>query len=83
MLAEENADAVRETMRLVIGELDEMLAVTHKFHAHLTELGNPHIFTVLPGIGHSPRAVLLGLGDAGWAFYREALAPLRDTVPAD
>ncbi len=85
VLAEENADAVRETMRmrLVIGELDEMLAVTREFHAHLAELGIPHSFTVLPGIGHDPRAVLLGLGDAGWAFYREALAPLRDAVPAD
>jgi len=28
----------------------------------------PHTFTVLPGVGHNPMAVLKALG---WQFYRE------------
>jgi enterochelin esterase-like enzyme len=72
VLAERNAAAVREqtTMRLVIGERDEMLAVNEAFHAHLVELQIPHTFTILPGVGHSTPRVFEALGEANWEFYR-------------
>jgi len=84
-LAEEYAQSDRDDLllRVVIGEEDEMLAVTHEFDAHLTALAIPHTFTVLPEIGHDTRAVLQGLGDDGWAFYREALATNVTDTPAD
>lgn len=60
-------------LRIVIGGDDEMLAVNRKFEAHLTELGIPHEFTVLPNIGHDTRAVLQAMGEDGWEFYQRAL----------
>ncbi|MGC9319198.1 MAG: alpha/beta hydrolase [Armatimonadota bacterium] len=85
VLAEHNADAVRDDMRmrLVIGEQDEMLAVTRRFHAHLTRLRVPHAFTVLPGVGHDTRDVLLALGEEGWEFYRQALAGVENAPIPD
>ncbi|MFO8081743.1 MAG: alpha/beta hydrolase-fold protein [Armatimonadota bacterium] len=81
-LAEQNAEAVRESLlfRVVIGQQDEMIEVAHQFHAHLEEVGIPHEFTVVPGAGHEPMRVLSALGEDGWAFYREALAGV---IPAD
>lgn len=78
-LAERNADAVRESLRLrvVIGEEDEMIDVAHEFHAHLEELDIPHEFIVVPGAGHEPMRVLRALGEEGWAFYREARAGVK------
>lgn len=83
VLAEQNAHAVRSRLplRLVIGELDEMLEVTRRFDAHLTELAIPHSFIVLPGVGHDTGDVLRALGDHGWQFYRDALD--ADATPAD
>ncbi|MGI5818908.1 MAG: alpha/beta hydrolase [Armatimonadota bacterium] len=83
VLAEQNADAVRAgpLLRVVIGEEDEMLAVTREFVEHLTELEIPHAFTLLPGVGHDTRDVLQALGEDGWAFYREALADIDDPDP--
>jgi hypothetical protein len=77
-LAEQHVDALRGAtrLRMVIGDRDEMLAINREFHAHLTRLGIPHTFTVLPGVGHSPPAVLEALGKAGWSFYREAFGAL-------
>ena len=31
-----------------------------------------HEWIVLPGVGHDPMAVIEGLGDRHWAFYRSA-----------
>jgi S-formylglutathione hydrolase FrmB len=73
VLAESHAEAVRgrTRIRLVIGERDETLPANRAFHEHLTALGVPHTFAVLPGVGHDPRAVLDAIGDANWEFYRE------------
>lgn len=77
-LAEENAEAIRESLllRVVIGEQDEMIEVAHDFHAHLHEIGIPHEFTVVPGAGHESMRVLNALGEDGWAFYRQALGAM-------
>jgi enterochelin esterase-like enzyme len=61
-------------LRLVIGDRDETLENNRDFHEHLTRLGIPHDWIVLPGVGHDPMGVLTALGDRHWAFYREAFA---------
>lgn len=75
-LAEQNAGILaRNTrLRLVIGDRDETFANNLDFHTHLLRLGIPHEWIVLPGVGHSPLAVLDALGDRHWAFYRAAFA---------
>lgn len=77
VLAEQNAVhlAGRLRIRMVIGELDEMLRVNQQFHAHLRSLGIPHEFVVVPGAAHAPRPLQEGLGEAGWSFY------WTDTMP--
>ncbi len=74
-LAEENAEALRvkTRLRIIIGERDETLGFNRSFHEHLEKLAIPHTFTVVPGIGHDPRAMLDALGDSFWKFHREAL----------
>ncbi|MEW6359940.1 MAG: serine hydrolase [Planctomycetota bacterium] len=74
VLAEQNAAplSARSRIRLIIGDRDEMLVIVREFDAHLTRLGIPHTFTVLPGIGHNPKAVLDALGESNWEFYRAA-----------
>lgn len=72
VLAEENAVAVREKVRvrLVVGERDGMLAQNRDFEAHLTELKIPHTFTVLPDVEHSVPQIFGALGEKNWEFYR-------------
>jgi len=60
--------------RIAAGERDAMLSPNLAFSRHLLDLGVPHSMTVVPGVGHQPLATLAGLGEAGWDFYREALA---------
>lgn len=78
-LAEQNAAALRDKLlvRMAIGERDEMLEVTRRFEQHLTKLGIPHQFTVLPGVGHNPPRVVSALAgeESYWAFYRTAFSP--------
>ena len=47
-----------------------------RFHEYLDELGVDHQWTVLPGIGHDPLAVLEAMGASNWAFHRKAFAGL-------
>ena len=72
VLAEQNTAGVRGNTRVrqVIGDRDGTLAFNREFDAHLTRLGIPHTFTVLPGIGHDAMALLNALGEANWGFYR-------------
>jgi enterochelin esterase-like enzyme len=75
-LAEQNAAVLaRDTrLRMVIGDQDETLGNNRDFHQHLQQLGIPHDWIVLPGVGHDPMRVISALGDRHWAFYREAFA---------
>ena len=72
VLAEQNAAAVRGKTRLrqVIGDRDATLALNRAFDAHLTQVGSPHAFIVLPAVAHNPRAVLDAMGEGNWEFYR-------------
>ncbi len=74
--AEQNAATLARVsrLRLAIGDRDETLENNRDFHEHLTRLGIPHDWIVLPGIGHDPMGVLTALGDRHWAFYRDAFA---------
>ncbi len=75
-LAEQHARAVAagSLVRQVIGDRDETYGFNRDFHEHLARLLIPHTYTVLPGVGHDPVAVADALGEAGWAFYRQAFA---------
>ncbi len=55
-------------------QLGEKLAVVQQFDARLTELGIPHRFTVVAGVGHKPGAFLRIQADNEeyWDFYRDA-----------
>lgn len=73
MLAAQNATALRGKTRVrhVIGSLDDTLALNRAFDDHLTQLKIQHTFTVVPMIGHNPRALLDALGEGNWEFYRD------------
>ena len=73
-LAKMNADAITKgsLVRMVVGDRDETYANNVAFHEHLESLKIPHEWRVLRGVGHDPMAVILELGDAHWAFYRQA-----------
>jgi S-formylglutathione hydrolase FrmB len=73
-LAEQRADALARgsLIRVVCGDQDTTFANNRDFHEHLERLGIPHTWTVLPGVDHDPLGTLEALGDAHWAFYRQA-----------
>jgi len=75
-LAEANAEAIADgsLVRVVVGDRDDTFANNRDFHEHLARLGIPHDWTVLPGVGHDPAAVLDALGADAWAFHRAAFA---------
>jgi enterochelin esterase-like enzyme len=79
-IAEQNAARLRAGLlvRQVIGDRDETLRFNRDFHDHLTKLEIPHSFTVLPGIPHSPMAVLNALGEANWDLYRAVFGKASD-----
>lgn len=78
VIAQQNAAALRKMpIRQAIGDLDETSPFNRDFHQRLVELAIPHTFTILPGVGHKPLAVLEALGEANWKFYREAFASAR------
>jgi S-formylglutathione hydrolase FrmB len=74
VLAARHADAItRDSLiRIVCGDQDQTFANNRAFHAYLERLGIHHTWTVLPGVAHDPLGTLMALGDANWAFYRQA-----------
>jgi polyhydroxybutyrate depolymerase len=73
-LAEENAKAIAKgsLVRVVCGDRDETYPANLAFHEHLQRLGIPHDWKALEGVDHNPLRTLETLGDANWAFYRQA-----------
>jgi hypothetical protein len=45
------------------------------YSEHLKKLNIAHTFTIVPSVGHDTLALLKGLGEANWEFYRAALSP--------
>jgi enterochelin esterase-like enzyme len=78
VLAEQFAAAVRDRtlVRQAVGDRDSTLALNRAFHEHLTRLGIPHAFDLLPGVGHSPKTVLEALGERNWRFYHSVFGTL-------
>lgn len=74
-LARENADALRQgcAIRLLAGDQDARLRSTLlAFHELLTQLGIPHRFSEVKGAGHVYKDIVSGLGDEGFAFWRQS-----------
>jgi enterochelin esterase-like enzyme len=76
-LARENAAALRRgcVIRLLAGDQDARLrsAIT-SFAELLTQLGIPHQFSEVKGVGHVYKDIVGGLGDEGFAFWRQAFS---------
>jgi enterochelin esterase-like enzyme len=74
-LARENAAALRRgcLIRLLAGDQDDRLrsAIT-SFAELLTQLGIAHQFSEVMGVGHVYEDIVGGLGDEGFAFWRQA-----------
>jgi enterochelin esterase-like enzyme len=79
-VARQQADAVRGKvmMRVAVGARDNTGPLNRAFADELTKLKIAHSFSVVPGVGHDTLALLKGLGEANWEFYRTAL---RAVVP--
>jgi S-formylglutathione hydrolase FrmB len=77
-LATQHQEVLRGPMaprlRLALGAMDFVREDNEAFAVHLDALRIPHAFIVIPGVGHQALPLLAGLGEEGWAFYREALA---------
>ena len=74
-LAREHASVLRSgcAIRVLSGDDDARLrAAISAFDHLLTQLAIPHTSTEVKGAGHDYRAIVSGLGDAGFAFWRQA-----------
>lgn len=82
-LAEQNAAPLRGGVRVrqLVGERDFTLPANRDFDAHLTRLGIPHSFEVVPGIEHNPQALLEALGEENWKFYRDVFRAPAGRAP--
>jgi acetyl esterase/lipase len=77
VLARANAAALRRgcAIRLLAGDQDARLRpAVVAFHELLTQLGIPHQFSEVRGAGHVYQEILGGLGDEGFAFWRQAFS---------
>ena len=75
-LAVQQADRVRGKLlvRIAAGQRDNTGPLNRAFSDKLSELKIEHTFTKIPNVGHNTLALLRGLGEANWRFYREALS---------
>ncbi len=72
-VAEQQADAVRGKMRvrMAVGSRDNTGPLNRAYSEQLKKLNIAHTFTIVPSVGHDTLALLKGLGEANWEFYRE------------
>ena len=68
------SDAVRPRVRVAVGSRDFTADLNRAFSDHLKKHMIDHDFKLLPDIGHDTMALLKGLGDENWEFYRKAFA---------
>jgi enterochelin esterase-like enzyme len=75
-VAQQQADAVRGKVRvrIAVGARDNTGPLNRAYSVYLKELNIAHTFTIVPGVGHDTLALLKGLGEANWDFYRAALS---------
>ncbi|MBU7580997.1 MAG: hypothetical protein KAF27_11105 [Porphyrobacter sp.] len=60
----------------MIGSTDFTAEDNRRFHRHLADQGIVHDFVEVPGVGHDVLALFAAMGDANWAFYRQATGAL-------
>lgn len=73
--AEVHARALRDgrPIQIVVGERDELRPNNVAFSQRVDDLGISHDYIDIPGVGHDAPALVDGMGEARWAFYRRAL----------
>ena len=83
-IAEQQAEAVRGKVmvRMAVGSRDSTGPLNRAYSAHLTKLKIDHSFSIVPDAGHDTLALLQGLGETNWEFYRTALAKLPEDANA-
>lgn len=71
----QNAGAIRgkSLVRQAVGSRDFTAELNRSYSMLLHQLNIKHDFTVVGGVGHDTMALLQGLGDKNWQFYRDAL----------
>ncbi len=74
MLADQHAERIRKgpRVRVAVGDRDFTAGLNRALADHLKELGIPHSYAAIPEIGHNAQALLNGLGETNWEFYRTA-----------
>jgi len=74
--AEVNAAALRDgrPLQLAVGDRDELLENNRAFRDRLESLEIAHDYLEISGVGHDAPALIDGMGEARWAFYRRALS---------
>ena len=75
-VAQQQADAVRGKVRvrMAVGSRDNTGPLNRAYSELLSKLNITHEFTIVPGVGHETLALLKGLGEANWEFYRAVFA---------
>ena len=75
-VVEQQADAVRGKVRvrMAVGSRDNTGPLNRAYSEHLKKRNIAHTFTLVPDMGHDPLALLSGLGEANWEFYRAVFA---------
>jgi len=78
-VAEQQADAVRGKVRvrMAVGARDNTGPLNRAYSEHLKKLNIAHTFTIVPDVGHDTLALLKGLGEANWEFYRAVISPTQ------
>jgi enterochelin esterase-like enzyme len=71
-VAQQQAEVLRGNVRvrIAVGALDNTEPLNRAYSEHLKKLNIAHTFTVVPGVGHDTLALLKGLSEASWEFYR-------------
>lgn len=71
-VAQQQAEDLRGNVRvrIAVGALDNTEPLNRAYSEQLKKLNIAHTFTVVPGVGHDTLALLKGLSEANWEFYR-------------
>jgi enterochelin esterase-like enzyme len=60
-------------VRMAVGTRDNTADLNRAFSSHLKKHEIEHEFKLVPEIGHDTMALLRGLGEANWDFYKSSL----------
>ena len=66
-------------VRIAVGSRDNTGPLNRAYSERLKRLNIAHTFTIVPDVDHDTPALLKGLGEANWEFYRAVFAPAPST----